>query len=122
MSDDDLNKFVTRNGRRIAIGTVPSKAEPKKRHAHHHIGCPVEWLKRVIPVVRSKEQLAVALWLQRRHAVCRSELFEVPNKTLHEELGLSREVKYKTLWRLEKAGAIAVVHDNKRSLQVRILW
>ena len=32
MSEDfDLSKFVTSNGKRIAVGTVPSKAEPKKR-------------------------------------------------------------------------------------------
>jgi hypothetical protein len=71
VSDDfDLSKFVTRNGKRIAVGTVPSKAEPKKRRADL-IGCPLVWFKRVIPILKTKEQLAIALWLYRRHSVCR---------------------------------------------------
>jgi len=116
-------EYVTRNGRRIEVETLPSRAAPKQRQqADRLLGCPLEWAKRVIPVVQSKEQLAVAIWLHRRRAVCKSELFDVPNDTLHQELGLSRFVKYRTLRCLKRAGAIAVVRGNKRALQVRILW
>lgn len=120
--DFDLNKYVTRNGKNIAVGTVPSKAEPKKRRTDQHFGCPLEWVKRVSPLVKSKDQLLVAIWLYRRRHVCKQNPFSVPNETLHEELGLSRNVKYKTLRRLQAAGVIAVTRDNKQSLQVQILW
>ena len=102
--------------------TLPSRVVPKqRRRANHHIGCSLEWLKRVLPLVKTKEQLAVAIWLQRRRAVCRSELFTVPNQELRVDLGLSRKIKYQALQHLEKAGAIALIRNGKHALQVRIL-
>jgi hypothetical protein len=115
-------EYVIRDGQRIEVETLAGPAVPKRRRAQKHIGCPLEWLKRVLPLVKTKEQLAVALWLHRRRAVCRNALFTVPNKGLQEDLGLSRKVKYGALQRLEEAGAIALVRDDKHTLQVRLLW
>ena len=115
-------EYVTRNGRRIEVETLESRAVPKRRRTDPHIGCPLEWLKRVLPRVRTKEQLAVALWLHRRRAVCRNELFTVPNKALQEDLGISRRVKYGALQRLEEAGAIAIIREGKHALKIRLLW
>ena len=80
-------EYVIRDGRRIEVETLPSRVAPKRRRADGHIGCPVEWLKRVLPLVKTKEQLVVAIWLQRRRAVCRNELFTVPNKALEKISG-----------------------------------
>jgi hypothetical protein len=116
-------EYMVRNGRRIEVETLPSRVAPKRRRrADQFVGCPLEWLKRVLPLVKTKEQLAVAIWLHRQHAICRSEVFTVPNQVLHEELGLSRWVKYQTLQHLEEAGAITLVRTGRRALQVRILW
>ena len=116
-------RHVFRHGKRIEVETLETAATPRRRpRAKHHIGCPLEWARRIVPIVHSKEQVIVAIWLHRRRAVCKRELFDVPNDTLYEELGLSRFVKYSTLRRLEKAGAIAVVRSNKRAPRVRILW
>jgi hypothetical protein len=115
-------EHVIRDGQRIEVETLESRAVPKRRRPDQHIGCPLEWLKRVLPLVKTKEQLAVALWLHRRRAVCRNALFTVPNKGLQEDLGLSRKVKYGALQRLEEAGAIALIRDAKHTLQVRLLW
>ena len=116
-------EYVIRDGRHIEVETLESRAAPKRRKREdHHIGCPLEWLKRVLPLVNTKEQLAVAIWLHRRRAVCRNELFTVPNEELHEDLGLSRKVKYAALQHLEKAKVIAVIRDGKRALRVRFLW
>ena len=115
-------EYVIRDGRRIEVEPVESRVAPKRRRADHHIGCPVEWLKRVLPLVNTKEQLAVAIWLHRQRAICRNELFIVPNKSLQDDLGLSRWVKYGALAHLEKAGVIAIIHCGKRTLQVRLLW
>jgi hypothetical protein len=93
-----------------------------RRGSANHIGCPVAWLKRVLPVVNTKEQLAVAIWLHRRRAVCGKTTFTVPNRALFEELGLTRSAKYHTLSHLERAGVIVVAHDSKRTLRVRLLW
>jgi hypothetical protein len=115
-------EYVIRDGPRIEVETLAGRAVPKRRRADQHIGCPLEWLKRVLPLMKTKEQLAVALWLHRRRAVCRNALFTVPNKALQEDLGLSRKVKYGALQRLEEAGAIALIRADKHTLQVRLLW
>ena len=124
MSDDfDITRFVTSHGKRTAVGILPSKVAPKRRREDLYIGCPLEWLKRVIPIVKTKEQLAVALWLYRRYAACKwADWFPASNELLRAELGLSRKVKYATLQRLELAGTIALSRDNKRALQVHMLW
>ena len=114
--------YVIRGGRRIEVETLESSVAPKRKREDHHIGCPLKWLKRVLPLVNTKEQLVIAIWLHRRRAVCKREWFDVPNDTLHEELGLSRFVKYSTLQHLEEAEAIAVRRNNKCALQVKILW
>jgi DNA-binding GntR family transcriptional regulator len=75
-----------------------------------------------LPLVHSKEQLAVAIWLHRRRTICGSKLFSVPNRELYEELGLSRWTKYRALDGLEEAGVIAVVRDGQRAMLVRLLW
>jgi hypothetical protein len=114
-------EYEIRNGRRIEVETLESNVTPKRRRqANPHIGCPLEWLKRVIPFIATKEQLAVAIWLHRRRAVCGSELFTVPNKALFEDLGVSRLVKYRTLQRLEKVGIVVLARTGKRTLRVQI--
>jgi hypothetical protein len=88
---DALKRFETRQGKTFEVETLPSKTEPK--HKNRLIGCPLEWLKRVIPLVESPEQLAFTLWLHRRRVVYGQEWFTVPNRELNEELGLSRYIK-----------------------------
>jgi hypothetical protein len=115
-------EYVIRNGRRIEVETLPSRVAPKQRqHRGQHTGCSLEWLKRVLPIVKTKQQLAVAIWLQRRRAICRSEVFTIPTEKLRLDLGLSRKIKSQTLQRLEEAGIIVINRDGKRALQVRIL-
>ena len=117
-----MTEYVIRNGRRIEVETLPSRLAPKRRQrGNPHIGCSLEWLKRVLPLVKTKEQLVVAIWLQRRRAVCRNELFTVPNEELRLDLGLSRKIKYQALRHLEKAGTIILTRNGKRALQVQIL-
>ena len=87
-------------------------AEPqaaKRRHSRH-IGCPVDWLAWVLPLVRSKEQLALALYLYRRCHVCHSNTVTVPTEEL-EELGLGRWAKYRLLVSLEQAGILRAVEQ-----------
>lgn len=120
----DISRFVTRAGRRIEVEVLDTGVAPKERK-EKIIGCPPEWLRRVIPIVNTKEQLAVALWVYKRSKVCKTEWFSVSNELLQIELGLSRKIKYTTLRRLEQAGAIAIRsrgRGNKCALEVRMLW
>ena len=97
--------------------------KPKRtQRTDHYIGCPVAWLKRVLPLVKSKEQLAIALYLHRRHSVCGSATFTVPNRELYEELGLTRFTKYRTLRCLERVGVIAIFQHGRTTMRVSLLW
>jgi hypothetical protein len=101
------------------------KATKKPTHARRrseaYIGCPVAWLKRVLPIVKSKDQLAVALYLHRRRVVCGNEVFSIPNAELYAALGITRQTKYRTLRHLEQAGVIALVRDGRQAIRARLL-
>jgi hypothetical protein len=114
--------YVVRNGRKIEVETAPTRGTVKKRRADGHIGCPVAWLKRVLPLVKANEHVAIAIWLHRRRAICKSNWFSVPNDALLRELGIGRRAKYKALGRLEAAGAIAIKREGGKRLQVQMLW
>jgi hypothetical protein len=97
-------------------------AHTRRRRSEPYIGCPVTWLKRVLPLVQSAEQLAVAQWLHRRRVICGNDVFTVPNRELYEDLGISRFTKYRTLRLLREAGAIAIILNGKRTMQAKLLW
>ena len=114
--------YIVRQGRRIEVSTLETKGATKRRpRKESHIGCPVEWLKRVMPVVRSERQLAVALWLYRRHSIHGGGWFFAPNETLRKDLGIDRRVKYRVLIRLERAGILRVIRSGRSSARVKIL-
>jgi hypothetical protein len=95
----------------------------KQRRApdEHLIGCPIWWLQSVLPVVKSKNQLVVAIYLCRRRVVCGArKTFDVPNNEL-KSLGISRRTKYQTLTLLEAASLIRVRRKGKAALAVTIL-
>jgi len=80
------------------------------------------WLARVLPVVRSVDQLAVALLLYRECLLRRASTVALPNGGLRN-LGISRQTKYRALEELREAGAIAIEEaDNRRLVRVTLLW
>ena len=96
-----------------------------------HFGCPLAWVQRVLPLVGSAEQLAVAIWLHRRRIVCGGkewfkvpgkEWFTVPAQKLNEELGLSRYARYRAFNHLKQAGGLAVSHNGNKAMRVKLLW
>lgn len=98
-------------------GVKPKKPAPKDRH----VGCPVSWLLRVLPVVKSPKQLAVAIWLWRRRTICGGrDTFSAPNDELRH-WGIARSAKYRTLALLEAAGMIAIERCGKDALTITIL-
>jgi hypothetical protein len=94
---------------------------PKRRRADNFVGCPVWWLKAVLPLVRTKSQFVVAIYLWRRRVVCGNRAtFEVPNGEL-AAWGINRRIKYRTVAILEAAGVIKVGRRGKEALTVTIL-
>lgn len=83
------------------------------------IGCPLEWFTWVLDLTRSKEQLALALYLYRRACILRSATVTVPNGEL-AELGFGKWSKYRLLRSLEDAGVVCVEQRNGRAARVTL--
>ena len=97
----------------------PAVAIPEgRRRDGGHIGCPLSWFKLVFPIVRGKNELAVALHIYRLRVIRRSRTIAVSN-TLLAELGIDRFAKYRALRRLAEAGIITVKRRCRGSLEVR---
>jgi hypothetical protein len=95
------------------------KTTKPKRRAGRYIGCPVAWFVWVFPLLRSKEQLALALYLYRRCCVCRSDTVTVPTDEL-TELGLGRWGKYRLLLSLERAGILRFEQSGQQTIKVQL--
>ena len=91
------------------------------RPTRGYITVPLSWLAWVLPVMRTPEQLAVALLLYRECLVQRSNTVALSNDKLRE-LGISRQTKYRTLGWLQEAGAVTIGTRNGRSVGVTLLW
>ena len=114
--------YVIRQGRRIEVVTLDAGAAAKpKRQPTPFIGCPVPWFAWVLPRVKSKEQLALALYLYRRCCVCRSNTVTVPAGQL-KQIGLGRWGKYRLLAALEESGVIHIERwENGQAIKVRLV-
>src|SRR5262245_32857707 len=75
------------------------------------------YLARVLPVVRTPAQLAVAMLLYRKAVQLRRRTFQVSNEEL-KDFGISRYAKYRALARLTAAGAITIRTQNRQSIEV----
>ena len=97
-------------------------ARSKRRYrSKAFIGCPLQWLRKVLPLTRSPGQLAVALYLYRLRVVRRSRTVRLSNAVLEKDLHLSQFTKYRILAHLEEAGAIKLGRRDGRSLEVTLL-
>jgi len=95
---------------------------PPKPVSKGHGVYSLPWLARVLPVVRSADQLVVALLLYRECLLRRSNTVALSNGELRN-LGVSRQTKYRALEELREAGAIAIEESNTRcSVRVTLLW
>ena len=114
--------YVIRQGRRIEVVTLDTPgvpAKPKQQTAPF-IGCPVSWFAWVLPRVKSKEQLALALYLYRRCCVCRSNTVTVPAGQL-KQVGLGRWGKYRLLAALEESGVVRIERRGRQAIKVRLV-
>jgi hypothetical protein len=86
------------------------------------MGCPVPWFVWVVPLVKSKEQLALAIYLYRRCCVCHGDTITVPTEEVREMVGLSRWGKYRTLNALEQAGVLRVLENGRQTIKVQLCF
>ena len=109
-------------GQSDGLGELAPKRRPHVQHVAsgggRHIGCPLWWFTLVFPVVRGKNELAVALYLYRLRSIRRSRTVAVSNERLLNEMGINRYSKYRALRRLADAGIIQVERHNRRALVV----
>jgi hypothetical protein len=91
------------------------------RPAEGYVTCNLEWLRRVLPVLRSADRLAVALLLYRQCLLCRSRTVNFSNNEAHQ-LGVGRNTKYRALAELAEAGALTIQIRNGRSMRVTLHW
>jgi hypothetical protein len=105
----------------------PAVAQPANHRrrvtkGEKHIGCPMWWLQCVLPVVKSEQQLAVAIYFWRRWTVCgKRKIFGVPNGEL-KALKISRQTKYRTAKLLAVAGLVEIHRGSvKDALTLTIL-
>jgi hypothetical protein len=96
----------------VMVGAPP-------RPAKGYVTVPLSWLARVLPAVRSVEQLVVLLLVYRQCLLRRSRTVELPNGQA-AKVGLSRYGKYRALARLQEAEVVVVASRNGRSTQVTL--
>jgi hypothetical protein len=119
-------RWVTAHGKRIEIEDLDLRSTSRRRKrpkdpTEHFFGCPIWWLKLVRPLIHSKDQLIVAVYLYRRYVVCGcNKDFDVPNTEL-ATFGVGRQTKYDTIAILEAAAIIAVKRHGKRTPTITIL-
>ena len=78
----------------------------------------MQWFMQIYPVVRGKNELAVALYIYRLRIIQHSRTVKVSNVRLLTELGIDRFAKYRALQRLAKAGIITIKRPTARSLEI----
>ena len=105
---DDLEHLPPTRHRRTSTAVADGR----------HIGCPLWWFTLVFPIVRGKNELAVALYIYRLRMIRRSRTVAVSNTRLLTELGIDRFAKYRALRRLAGAGIIRIKRHNKRALEI----
>jgi len=95
--------------KRSRVGTDPSR----------HIGCPLWWFRLVFPIVRGKNELAVALYIYRLRMVRHSLTLTITNERLLAELGVDRFAKYRILRRLAGAKVISLRQRGRHAVEIR---
>jgi hypothetical protein len=109
------------NGPDDLAGVPSPKKRTNGRRSDGFIGCPVSWLKRVLPAVRGAGQLATALYIYRRTKICRSRTVSISNAELEQELGVKRWDKYRALVNMEVAGIVKLGGRTGHAVKVTLL-
>ncbi|MCQ4188857.1 hypothetical protein [Methylocystis suflitae] len=112
---DDL--FPPNDGR-DPLDPDGAELEALERKKAKFIGCPLAWFNRVFPIMRGKNELAVALHIYRQRVLRNRRTIRVSNAVLAADLGVSRYTKYRALRRLAAARIITVSRCGREALEI----
>jgi hypothetical protein len=101
-------------------GTVKRARKGKKTQSAKHIGCPLKWLERVLPRIKSKSQLIVMLVIYRLTVLQRSKTVSLANGELGK-LGVDRDAKSRALKGLRQTGLVKTRQDGRGAVIVTLL-
>src|SRR5262245_34844563 len=85
----------------------PAWRKIKPRGSGPMIGCRLSWFEWVLPLVKSKRQLAFVLLLYRRCCICKSATVTVPTDAF-ESLGINRQSKQRFILAMEQTEVLRV--------------
>lgn len=117
-----LERFVTRNGRRFKVESLPPKDRPhmaRKREAELFAKVPLLWAAAATKAIGSPRAF-VPIWLRHMAWKSRSETFALSNADL-ARYGVDRQVKRRALKALTEAGLIKVEQLPGRATIVTLL-
>ena len=118
-----LARFITRNGKRIEVETLPSKPKASKarqREANLFVKVPLKWANAASRAIRS-HQCFVLIWILYLAWKAKRPTFVLSNAAL-VRYGVSRETKRRALAKLQAAGLIAVERLPGRATIVTLLY
>jgi hypothetical protein len=95
-------------------------AKSAAKDSDRFFGCPMWWLDAVLPIVKSKGELVVAIYLFRLRSVRHSKTVDVSNEWLLAH-GIGRYTKSRVFRRLTQAGLIRVKQKGMASPRVTFL-
>jgi hypothetical protein len=96
-------------------------ADAPPRPTKGYLTCSLYWLARVLPLVRSEVQLAVALLIYRKCLITRSRTVSLSNQEA-QAIGISRYSKYRALIALREVGVVAPADtENGKSAAATLL-
>jgi hypothetical protein len=118
-------QYVIRHGKRIEVGELHNPRLPGAKigrvaDGDRMIGCPLWWFDLAFRAVRSKGELAVALYIYRWAVVSKRRTVKVTNRWL-EVKGIQRYTKYRALARLAEAGIITAHQSGRAATEVTLL-
>ena len=94
-------------------------ADAPPRPVKGYVVCSLIWLARVLPLVRSAEQLLILLLIYSRCLRARSRTVTLSNDEL-KTLGIHRRTKYRALAWWGEIGLVSVEQRNGRALRVTL--
>jgi hypothetical protein len=115
--DGDENLFAEMQAARAKL---PRPRRRQKAGNDTFVQVPLWWLERVVQVVRSPQQVFVAVWLLHLRWKTKSEGFPVPNRLLAKH-GINRQSKHLALTKLAAAGLIVVEKSNRKTPRVTLV-
>ncbi len=112
-------RYVTRQGRRIAVETIETGVTPKRHRADSFAKMPLAWAAAAAKATKTPQAM---VWVVLQYMAWKAsgETFPLSNVILAKH-GVSREVKRRALAALESAGLIVVERRHGRAPLVTVI-